>query len=1189
MTTDAVATDHQLRQRLDALDALRDVATQGHGVIAGVPQGAVALVAWWLRETLQRHVVLIASEPELVYTDCAVFAPEESVVLFPGADTMPFDRVAPSEEITRHRLRTLKRLAEPGPVLLVTSAAGLLRPTLSPESIRHGVTALVPGQIVDRDDVVRRLIALGYQRQSAVSSPGDCAVRGGIVDVFGMDERHPWRAEWSGNRIGDIRVFDVATQATIRKASQVQVGPARELDLHPEVVERAVARVDALDLSTCREDIREVWQRCKEQLREGIYDDGLDLLSPYMYRDAPLSLVDHLEDAVVLFVGGREKYEETVRHYCEEADDLLSQEVARGELPGSASSGLLSAHHVNDALSRFSTFDIVREALDTQAAINLEWGGAEAFGGRLDALADGIRKKLDGGDTVIILSSQQHRVEEITADYGLTAVDVTELSLAETPLPLRSLLVANADLSSGFVIDDAHMSVFTDSELFGMRKQRGSLLLRGRRRVESTSGRGARRAATGSAARDAFILQLQPGDLVVHRDHGIGRFIDMRRVEDDGGMHEYMTIEYADGERLFVPVEHLDRVARYVGGSDTHPNLSRLGTGEWERTKRRVKERTEEVARELLALYSKRELAKGHAFSPDGLWQRELEGSFPYQETPDQLLVLDEIKRDMEASKPMDRIVCGDVGFGKTELALRAAFKAVSEGRQVAVLVPTTVLAQQHFLTFRNRLSAFPVTVQQLSRFCTDDQIRQTLSGLKTGGVDIVIGTHRLLQRDVEFNNLGLVIVDEEQRFGVLQKEKFKELRVAVDLLSLSATPIPRTLHMSLAGIRDLSVIQTPPEERQPIKTYVVPRDDGLIREVISRELARNGQVYYLHNRVQSIEREADCVRELAPHARVAIAHGQMSEEHLAAAMQKFTDGEVDVLVATTIIEAGLDIPNVNTIVINDAHRFGLAQLYQLRGRVGRAGKRAYAYMMYPAQKALSEKADKRLEVIGDLQDLGSGFKLAMRDLEIRGAGNLLGEDQHGEIAAVGLELYNHLIGQSVAALQGKPVVESPAKVTVSLPLAALIPASYVDDEALRLRCYQELAACVTEVELENRVQTVVDRFGPLPMEVDALAYSLKVRLLAAACGATSLAEDRGGVVVQFPLGHTLDLESVARQYRTWLTTSATRMFMHDPQGKKFGGKESKGEWQEMLVRVLRELGRLRRSSQAVPVDAHAR
>ncbi|HEX6539028.1 MAG TPA: transcription-repair coupling factor, partial [Candidatus Dormibacteraeota bacterium] len=827
---------------------------------------------------------------------------------------------------------------------------------------------------------------------------------------------------------------------------------------------------------------------------------------------------------------------------------------------------------------RGPAFDLVRDATDGGRTPALDWGGVETHAGRFDSFARAAAEHGRRGDCVVLMTRQQRRIEELAPEHSLAVVAVDDFDARVTPLEPASVVVTAGELAQGFSAGAAGAAFYTDRELFGFTKRRGSPLARGARRAISTSARGARRAATGRAAREAYILEFAPGDIVVHRDHGIGRFLEMRSVTDDSGAaHEYMLLEYADSDRLFVPVEHLDRVDRYIGGAESRPSLSRLGSGEWERTKRRVKERTEEVARELLTLYSRREASHGHAYSPDGAWLQELEASFPYEETPDQVLVMQEIKRDMESSRPMDRVVCGDVGFGKTELAVRAAFKAAVEGRQVAMLVPTTVLCQQHYLTFRERLAPFPITVQQLSRFCTDEEATRTLAGLRSGSVDIVIGTHRLLQKDVDFRNLGLVIIDEEQRFGVLQKERFKELRVAVDVLSLSATPIPRTLHMSLAGIRDLSVIQTPPEERQPIKTFVTAREDSLVREVITRELARDGQVFFVHNRVASIDAEAERLRRLMPEARVEVGHGQMQEAQLAAVMRSFTEGTVDVLACTTIIESGLDIPNANTIVVNDAHRLGLAQLYQLRGRVGRAGQRAYAYLLYPPLRSLSERADKRLDVIAELQDLGSGFKLAMRDLEIRGAGNLLGEEQHGEIAAVGLEMYNHLLGQAVTALQGKPVVESPAQVTVSLPLAAFIPAEYVSDETLRLRCYQDLAGCTGERELEQRVRGLVDRFGPLPATVEALIYSLRVRLLASAAGVLAVETARGlrptdsgprGLVIRLPLDHGLDLRSVASQFRG-VTATPSQLHM-----------DTSHEWREPLLAVLRELGRLVRERQ---------
>ena len=1174
--TSTAVVSATLRERLDQVPELARLGAARGGIVAGVPSGAVGLIAWWLRETTSRTVLVVAAESERVYADSLVWDGGTGAAIFPAGDTPPFDRVPPSEEVTRARLATLMRLhARAEPLLVVASPRGLLRPTLSRTVVEAGLTEVRRGERLPRDGLVARLVELGYRRESAVSVPGDFAVRGGIVDVFGVDRARPWRAEWFGDDVEDLRAFDPATQESIAKLESAQVWPARELDLSRASVGRALASVAALDAGALRDDVREQWESDCEMLTTGVYEEGLDLFFPYLGEEQPSTLLDHLNDPIVLLDGGRERLIAAAERHAAEIEDLRVQEEARGELPPGAAAGLIDVEVLFSALDRYPCFDLVREAPTGVApAADLGWRGVDSYVGRFDAFVREALHERDAHGCVLVVSRQQHRVEELAAEHGADTVDAPDFGASSTPLPAGTILVTSADLTQGFATADGSVHVYTDAELFGAVKRRRSVLARGSRRAVSTSARGSRRAASGNAAREAFVLQFAPGDLVVHRDHGISRFVEMRAVTDDGGaVHEYMLLEYAEGDRLFVPTQHLDRVDRYVGGAESHPKLSRLGSGEWERTRRRVKERTEEVARELLGLYSRREQAQGHAYAPDGAWQQELEGSFPYQETPDQVLVLEEIKRDMEASRPMDRVVCGDVGFGKTELAVRAAFKAAIEGRQVAMLVPTTVLCQQHFITFTERLAAFPITVRQLSRFVSDEEIARTLAGLRSGAVDIVVGTHRLLQKDVEFKNLGLVVIDEEQRFGVLQKERFKELRVAVDVLSLSATPIPRTLHMSLAGIRDLSVIQTPPEERQPIKTYVTAREDSLIREVITRELARGGQCFFLHNRVAGIEAVADRLRALVPEARIEVAHGQMPEGMLASVMSRFGDGDVDVLLCTTIIESGLDIPNANTIVIDDAHRLGLAQLYQLRGRVGRAGQRAYAYMMYPPARSLTEKADKRLDVIGDLQDLGAGFKLAMRDLEIRGAGNLLGEEQHGEIAAVGLELYNHLLADAVTSLQGKPVLESPAQVTVTLPVAAFLPADYVSDERLRLRCYQELAACVSETELDQRARGLVDRFGPMPTPTAALIDSLRIRLLAAAAGALGVDTERGrGVVIRLTLDHGLDLQSVAAQFRG-ITTTPSQLHLSDA-------------WQTTLTPVLRELGRMVRARQREPVAA---
>jgi transcription-repair coupling factor (superfamily II helicase) len=1142
--------------------------------VSGVPAGAVALLSAWLNRKLARATLLIAEDAERAYMDVTAWIGEDNVGLFADVDVPPFDSVPPGEEVTRRRIAALTLLAGGKPALLVASPKAIMHPTLSPDVLRSSSFILQRSTDFDRDETIRRLSGLGYRRATAVSSPGDFAVRGGIVDVFLLTERHPVRVEWFGNEVDDIRLFDVESQTAIDKQDSVEIGPARELDLSPGNIARAVRDIDALDLDKSRPEIGDTWRANRDLLSTEGYVDGIDVFTPYLTAGGS-TLLDHCAGAVVICAGGKDRLLRQAKRYEEEIAGVLDQEVARGELPGGASSGLVPADQLIAALD--GALEMVRDV--ETASVDLGWTASPTYTARFAAFASHASSAGRQSQTVVAITHQQRRIEDLIAESGGSSVDAVAFNAAQTELE-SGLMVVDGDLSSGFLAPEANLEVVTDAELFGGRRRRGSPLARSGRKVLSTSSRGSRQAASGKAAAKAFTLPFAPGDLVVHRDHGIGRFIEMRKQLDSGAEHEYMTLEYADGNRLYVPVAHLDRVDRYVGGGDSTPMLSKLGTGEWERTKRRVKERAEAVARELLGLYSRREMSPGTAYAPDGVWMNELEASFPYEETLDQSVVIDEIKRDMEASKPMDRVVCGDVGFGKTEIAIRAAFKAACDGKQVAVLVPTTVLSQQHYLTFTDRLSAFPVKVAQLSRFCTDEDIRRTIVELRTGGVDIVVGTHRLLQRDVTFKNLGLVIIDEEQRFGVMQKEKFKELRAGVDVLSLSATPIPRTLHMSLAGIRDLSVIQSPPEARQPIKTYVTAKDPALIREVIARELVRGGQVFYVHNRVRSIEHEADQVRALVPDARVAVGHGQMDEQLLASVMRKFSEGEIDVLICTTIVESGLDIPNANTIIINDAHRFGLAQLYQLRGRVGRSTHRAYAYILYPAERSLTEKADKRLEVIGELQDLGAGFTLAMRDLEIRGAGNLLGEEQHGEIAAVGLEMYNHLLSQAVSTLQGKPLLESPAQVTVSLPVAASLPPGYVSDERLRLRCYQDLAGCTTERELEAAADGLRDRFGPLPPEADGLIFSLRIRLLAAAGGANAVeANDRGGVSIQLPVSHQVDLEAINRQFPSWLSRSPSRLYVAPPTG------DTK-EWEDVLTRTLRELGRLTRQTEREPARA---
>ena len=1136
--------------------------------IGGVIHAATPLVAALVRELLQLPVCIVVAEPEPVWQEISTWTSDRDVLLFPAADVLPFDRIAPSGEVVRHRLATLRGLRSATPQIVVTSLPAVLRPTLSPERVDSWRSTLDAGAKIAPAELAALLLESGYRQESIISFPGEFARRGGIIDCFPTEGR-PWRAEWEGDLVAGLWRLDPETQGSRAALDSVVLTQAREFSLDRSSLELAAERLAGLDLASLREDVRERWESDLELLRDGALPDPADAVAPLL-ADPEQTLLRHLQPGTVFLTEHSERLSQVARSWLDEVEAIHEAEVGRGELPPELHATGASLAAVLAELTGACSLDLRREPVEESLVCrDVEIAAAPMFAGDIDQFAVQVRELRRATGTVLVLGLQEDRILELTAERGLEPSRVEEFSLSQTELREAGLLVAPGDLESGLVLSGLRLAVFSDADIFGIQKRRSSSLLRTVRRAESSASGRLRQAAGSGVDVAAFRFKLEPGDVVVHRDHGIGRFISMSRVADGEGEREYMQLEYANGHTLYVPAEHLDRIERYSGGGGEHPQLSRLGTGEWERTRRSVRRRVDQIAEELVELYSRRLEAEGHAFPADSRWQQELESSFPYQETRDQLLVLDDIKRDMESPRPMDRLLCGDVGFGKTEIALRAAFKAVEGGFQAAVLVPTTVLAQQHHLTFKERLAAFPIAVEQLSRMRSEEEAQLVLVGLAAGTVDIVIGTHRLLQRDVRFKNLGLVVLDEEQRFGVLQKERLKQLRTAVDVLSLSATPIPRTLHMALAGIRDLSVVRTPPEGRLPIRTYVTAKEAGLVQDVIRRELARRGQVYYVHNRVKTIQREVDWLRQLVPDARFAVAHGQMDEGALAQVMVGFMAGEVDVLCCTTIIENGLDIPNANTLVVDDASRMGLSQLYQLRGRVGRSGQRAYAYFLYDPEKSLTEQADKRLDVVADLQDLGSGFALALKDLEIRGAGNVLGEAQHGDIAAVGLETYNHLLRQAVLQARGQELAESPAQVAVNLPFHALLPPEYVPDERLRLRIYQQLAGATTEAELDESARNLRQRFGPRPEELENLLLALRIRLLAAEVGARSVETDHEDVVIGFEPGHGLPLREVAGQGAGHVVeTSSNRLRLRV-------GRLGEG-WPEVLLGLLRQLIRAR-------------
>jgi len=858
------------------------------------------------------------------------------------------------------------------------------------------------------------------------------------------------------------------------------------------------------------------------------------------------AFIDYLpQDSLVILAEPRD-VEASINELDVQASQLRQSQVAKGELLEDAPVPYLTYPELEARLDDVrQRLILTRWSVEESAPYPMDFASAPSYGGQLRSFLEETKKLLQERCRVIIVSHQAARLSELLQEEDIF---ISPVSYLEHLPPKGSLALVQGSLSEGWIMG-GEVVLLTDAEIFGFVKQRRLTKPRPVRRGE-------------------FLPELSPGDYAVHVDHGIARFAGITRMQLDEVEREYLTLEYAAGDKLYVPTDQADRVSRYIGGGEP-PALSRLGTQEWARTKQRVKESAREMAQELLTLYAAREVIPGLAFSPDTPWQQELEASFPYIETPDQMEAVQQVKEDMEESKPMDRLVCGDVGYGKTEVALRAAFKAVMDGKQVAMLVPTTVLAQQHFTTFTQRLAAFPIRVEVLSRFRSDKEQQAVLEGLANGSVDICIGTHRLLQKDVAFKDLGLVIIDEEQRFGVAHKEHLKQMRKEVDVLTLSATPIPRTLHMSLVGVRDMSTMETPPEERLPIKTYVSEYNEPLIREAIIRELERNGQIFFVHNRVQSIARLAHRLRELVPEAEIAIAHGQMPEEKLEKTMLDFIQGKIDVLVCTTIIESGLDIPNVNTLIVNEADKLGLAQLYQLRGRVGRGSHRAYAYFLYSRGKHLTPAAGKRLQTIFEATELGAGFRIAMKDLEIRGAGNLLGPEQSGHIAAVGFNLYCQLLAEAVEELKAKQwgVDRAAAGIslapwpTIDLPLSAYLPEDYVADLTTRLKLYQRLAKVSSVDELRQMREEFRDRFGNLPSVVENLLYMVNLRTLAAQAGMQSISKEDRQIVIRFREGVKIDRR---RLEKTWpgLKVGLTQLRL---DMRLLGHK-----WQRVLEEVVR-------------------
>ncbi len=1066
-------------------------------LIHGLSGAQKAFVVAAVLKKTQRPALYLTShlqQAETVAEDLAAFLPSVTIEVYPPAEVLPYEYYAESPELTAQRLKVMSALVRGERIIVVAPLGALNRRLPPPDVFAQSGFQLAPGMVIDREELLARLVELGYQRVERVEARVEFAARGDIVDIFPLPAVYPYRIELFDNEVDSMREFDPENQRSKGNVDEVWLGPAAEASLSPaqrrtalKCLQEAASQYQQNLLGKGLDDqaakVRLRVDALLERTAQGLAEPQ-ERLIPFAYEETAV-LSDYLSSRTLLFIDEPIQLLEEGRNFSRELAEMQSRLLEEGNLLPEEASLYLDQEELFMRLSRLQRIGLsvfLRRIphANPKATVSLVARSLIPYNKDEDRLARDLLRWHHDSYAITLRASTESRAKRLK-------------EWLQERLPSVQAKINVGAISQGFEFPTLKVVEITDSEIFGQVRRRE------------------RRAHMDDAV--PSFTDLKVGDLVVHLSHGIGRYLGVETLESAGVTRDYLVIEYAGRDKLYVPTDQVHLLQKYIGPEGERPRLSKLGGNEWQRAKKKVKKSVAEMAQELLALYARRKATPGHSFSPDTVWQREFEDAFPYEETSDQLKAIEEIKRDMEQPSPMDRLLCGDVGYGKTEVAIRAAFKAVMGNKQVAVLVPTTILAEQHYNTFSERLDRYPVEVEVLSRFRRAQEQRKIIKQLRRGEVDIIIGTHRLLSKDIKFSNLGLVIIDEEQRFGVKQKERLKALQTSVDVLTLTATPIPRTLHMSMVGLRDMSVIRTPPEDRYPVQTYVVEYSDSLVRDAIVRELARGGQVFYLYNWVEGIEAEARRLQQLLPQAKVGVAHGQMSETRLERAVLSFLKGEYNVLVCTSIIENGLDMPNVNTLIVRQAERLGLAQLYQLRGRVGRSSRVAYAYFTYQPEKVLSTVAQKRLQALREFTELGSGFKLALRDLEIRGAGNILGAEQHGHIAVVGFEMYWRLLEEAVQELKGevKPLEIEPQ---VDLSINAYLPEGYVPSARDKMQLYKAIAACRSEEEVSEVTDDIIDRYGNPPQEVVALLEVARLRTVAREVGIAGLTQKGQKVIL---------------------------------------------------------------------------
>ena len=1071
---------------LGEIEEIRGKLKKNQGVlqITGCIDSQKAHLIDCLGEGYSHKIIVTANDLKAkeLYENVRFF--DREALLYPAKDFIFFQADIHSNLLEQQRIEVWKALAQERPVTVVLTMAAFMNHLMPFEKWKKQVRRLQAGDEMDLEEWKSLLPALGYERNAQAEGPGQYAVRGGILDIFPLTEENPVRIELWGDEIDSIRSFDAESQRSIENLDYVDIYPATELILDPSVREAGLKKIvregekaeKVLRQAMKTEEahrVKQLLEDTKDRLEEFEDPAGLDGFLDYFYPDA-VSILDCFPENTVIFLDEPNRLAESAAAAEQEFQESMKHRLEKGYALAGQTGLLFSCQEMIGRLCRrccvgLCTLENARAPWKVEGKYNISVRAVNPYNNSFELLVKDLRRWKKEGYRVILLSASRTRGKRLAEDLREHELNAFCTEEEERLVKPGEILVTYGSVQRGYEYPLIKFVVISESDIFGKERKK-------KKRRTSYEGK-----------KISSFTELSPGDYVVHENHGLGIYRGIEKVEVDHVMKDYMKIEYADGSNLYVLATQLDMIQKYADGDAKKPKLNKLGTQDWNRTKTRVRGAVRVIAGELVALYAARQRKEGFVYGPDTVWQKEFEEMFPFEETEDQLQAIEAVKEDMESTKIMDRLICGDVGYGKTEIAIRAAFKAVQEGKQVAYLVPTTILAQQHYNTFVQRMKDFPVRVDLMCRFRTAAEQKKTVTDLKRGLVDIVIGTHRLLSKDVEFKDLGLLIIDEEQRFGVTHKEKIKQMKQDIDVMTLTATPIPRTLHMSLIGVRDMSVLEEAPQDRQPIQTFVMEYNEEMVREAISRELARGGQVYYVYNKVNTIVEMTNTVARLVPEARVAFAHGQMKERELESIMYDFINGDIDVLVTTTIIETGLDISNANTMIIHDADTMGLSQLYQLRGRVGRSSRTSYAFLMYRRNKMLREVAEKRLSAIREFTELGSGFKIAMRDLEIRGAGNLLGSEQHGHMEAVGYDLYCKLLNESVKEIKGESTIREDYETAIDLDIDAFIPERYIRNEAQKLDIYKRIAAISNEEEYDDMLEELMDRFGEPPRSVQNL------------------------------------------------------------------------------------------------------